>query len=77
MLIYSRVLKEYEKSIGNFEDEIETLTRQIMKGEEERIKIAQEQDYALEDLRQAEFAFSDLHRYCGHYLLFYFVPYAV
>lgn len=62
MSIYSRVLKEYEKSIGALEGEIDRIKRQITKTDAERKKIAEERDYAADDLRQAELAFSDLHK---------------
>jgi len=58
----NRVLKEYEKSIAALEGEIDRIKRQITKTDAERKKIAEERDYAADDLRQAEVAFSDLHK---------------
>jgi chromosome segregation ATPase len=57
----SRVLAEYEKTMSGFIQQIDILKEKLQIADDEKLKIIRERDQALEDLRNVESAFSDVH----------------
>jgi len=59
---FRRVLNEYEKTLSMFIQQIDQLKQRIDETETEKQTLIKERDQALEDLRNVESAFSDVHR---------------
>lgn len=58
---FSRVLAEYEKTMSGYIQQIDELKEKLETADDEKLKIIHERDLALEDLRNVESAFSDVH----------------
>ncbi|CAL8115450.1 unnamed protein product [Orchesella dallaii] len=59
---FRRVLNEYEKTLSMFIQQIDQLKQRMDEAEAEKQTLIKERDQALEDLRNVESAFSDVHR---------------
>lgn len=62
MFVCSRVLAEYEKTLGMYSEKIEDLKRELEQSDKDRCLLIKERDLAIEDLSNVESAFSDVHR---------------
>ena len=62
ILFCSRVLREYEKTMALYAEQIDDLKQKLERADGIKQVLINERDQAFEDLRNVENAFSDVHR---------------